>query len=200
MTDNANSVNIAPGKAGYHHGNLREALVAAGLAQLESRGVDGLSLREIARTVGVSATAVYRHFPDKAALMAALAMAGIIELGDRQARATAAVGGGRAGFIASGLAYIRFAVERPALFRLAFSLPPRISQLDAPPDQTAPAMQALRRDVLELFPRAATDPAHARRAALHAWAVVHGLAQLILDRQIPWDEDEVRLLLEDMGR
>ncbi|MFT3975751.1 MAG: helix-turn-helix domain-containing protein, partial [Sphingomonas bacterium] len=52
----------------YHHGDLRAALVAEGLLLIEEQGADDLSLRELARRVGVSATAVYRHFPDKAAL------------------------------------------------------------------------------------------------------------------------------------
>ena len=61
----------------YHHGNLRAALIEAGMALLAARALDDLSLREVARAVGVSATAVYRHFPDKGALMAALAAEGL---------------------------------------------------------------------------------------------------------------------------
>ena len=68
----------------YHHGDLRTALIDAGLAALEAADADAVSLRELARKVGVSATAVYRHFPDKKALLAALAAEGIARLGSAQ--------------------------------------------------------------------------------------------------------------------
>ena len=71
-------------KKAYHHGDLRSALVEAGLRLLEARTADDLSLREVARAVGVSATAVYRHFPDKGALMAALAGEGLARLAEAQ--------------------------------------------------------------------------------------------------------------------
>ena len=64
----------------YHHGDLRAAAIEAGLTLLEEREADDLGLREVARAVGVSATALYRHFPDKAALLRALASAGLERL------------------------------------------------------------------------------------------------------------------------
>src|SRR5262245_66433836 len=76
MARNGNSVNIESGGERYHHGDLRAALIGEGLKRLKEGPVDALSLREIARNVGVSATAVYRHFPDKAALLGALCVAG----------------------------------------------------------------------------------------------------------------------------
>jgi len=106
----------------YHHGALREALIEAGLAALEQGDVAGdISLRALARSVGVSPTAVYRHFPDKRALLAALAAEGLNRLGEAQARAAKEAGGGAAGFSASGRTYVRFALAHPALFRLMFS-------------------------------------------------------------------------------
>ena len=76
MSNNDNTVNIKSRGARYHHGDLRAALIEEGLEQLSQRPADEVSLREIARNVGVSATAVYRHFPDKAALLAALCIIG----------------------------------------------------------------------------------------------------------------------------
>ena len=72
MTANDNTVNIKNRTGRYHHGDLRSALIEEGMAELASKAPEDVSLREIARRAGVSATAVYRHFPDKAALLSAL--------------------------------------------------------------------------------------------------------------------------------
>ncbi|MBK8273457.1 MAG: TetR/AcrR family transcriptional regulator [Sphingomonadales bacterium] len=118
MIENDNSVNIENEKGRYHHGDLRAALISEGLRLLAIGDVDQLSLRQIARNVGVSPTAVYRHFPDKQALLTALAMEGGAQLARRQKKAQTAAGGGRAGFDETGRVYVRFALENPALFRL----------------------------------------------------------------------------------
>ena len=110
----------------YHHGDLRAALLQVGLRLLASGDANDLSLREMARAVDVSATAVYRHFPDKKALMAALAVEGLSMLARAQHQASEAAGGGVEGFNATGRAYVRFALANPALFRLIFSNPARV--------------------------------------------------------------------------
>lgn len=195
MARKDNSVNISesmpqtatePARKSYHHGDLRAALVEAGLRLLQSRAADDLSLRELSREVGVSATAIYRHFPDKQALLAALAHASVERLARVQREASQRAGGGRAGFLASGLAYVRFAANEPALFRLIFSSAQTEDLLDASIDTVSSAMQGLRRDIEQLMPAALPDTDR-KAAALHAWALVHGLAQLLLDRQIPAD-------------
>ncbi|MBX3642872.1 MAG: TetR/AcrR family transcriptional regulator [Rubrivivax sp.] len=173
-------------RQGYHHGDLRSALLDAGLRLLRARSVDDLSLRELAREVGVSAAAIYRHFPDKNALMAALAVEGLERLGQAQRRAMRAAGGGKAGFLASGMAYVRFAVDHPALFRLVYSAAQQCDPLDAQLDSVSSALRGLRQDIEALMP-ADAPPAERKAAALHAWALVHGLAQLMLDGQIPID-------------
>jgi AcrR family transcriptional regulator len=180
MSANANSVNIKTTKRAYHHGDLRSALVEAGLELLRSRSADELSLREIARAVGVSATAVYRHFPDKASLLAALASEGFERLAHQQIAAGA--GGGGAGFAKSGQAYVRFALDNPSLFRLMFAHTPA----EAHPDWDSPegtAANLLRRGVAGMLP---PDASRAEQFAgmLRAWSLVHGLAMLILDRQV----------------
>ncbi|MBN8846006.1 MAG: TetR/AcrR family transcriptional regulator [Sphingomonadales bacterium] len=159
MSDEGNSVNIkdpgAKSAGSYHHGDLRAAVIAAGLKRLEEGDGAELGLRALARDVGVSATALYRHFPDKEALLDALADEGLRRLGALQAQAWLKAGGGRAGFLATGVAYVRFAHEEPAVFRL---------------NQTMPHLE------------------NPEVAALHAWSLVHGLAMLVLDRRIGWDE------------
>lgn len=164
----------------YHHGDLRAALVAAGLRALETTDISNISLRALAREVGVSATAVYRHFPDKRALLGAMALAGLAQLGELQQRA--AMEAGDQAFSATGRAYVRFALANPSLFRLVFThcelrgdgLPEGYLAADMLLDSAAKLTGG--------------DKAEARRFALQAWALVHGLAMLMLDGQIPADE------------
>ncbi len=189
VTIEGNSVNMksgadakAAGKGGaYHHGDLRAAVIAAGLERLAA-GEDDLGLRALARDVGVSATALYRHFPDKEALLDALADEGLRRLGALQAQAWLKAGGGSAGFRATGIAYVRFAHDEPALFRLSFTR--RMPDRKEEGDGGEVAYNLLRAGVGEALP-GVTNP---DVAALHAWSLVHGLAMLILDRRIDWDE------------
>lgn len=175
----------------YHHGDLRAALVQAGLTLLATRAADDLSLREVARAVEVSATAVYRHFPDKRALMEALALEGLERLSAAQHAASEAAGGGAAGFKATGRAYVRFALENPALFRLIFSSPAdagrRLRDRDHPPE----AMRFLRANAAAVAPPGA-DP---EVLALSAWSLAHGLAMLMLDGQVEPDPRTVEAVV-----
>lgn len=181
----------------YHHGDLRSALLDAGLRLLRARSVDSLSLRELAREVGVSAAAIYRHFPDKNALMAALAVEGLERLAKAQRQATRTAGGGKAGFLASGMAYVRFAVDNPALFRLVFSAAKQGDPLEAQLDSVSSALRGLRQDIEALMP-AEAPAAERKAAALQAWALAHGLAQLVLDRQIAVDWRLIERVLSRM--
>jgi AcrR family transcriptional regulator len=181
-------------KRNYHHGDLRAALIQAGLALLEERQGDDISLREVARSVGVSATAVYRHFPDKAALLRALAAEGLARLAASQHAAFDAAGGGKPGFIATGRAYVRFALANPALFRLVFSAPPTNNMLTSKDDAVPEAFRMLRENAALLLPPDASAEA-VKLAALDAWARVHGLAVLLLDGQLPRDETLIDALI-----
>lgn len=191
MTSKDNSVNIkdavAKAAGAYHHGDLRAAVIAAGLKRMaEGDGGGGdLGLRALARDVGVSATALYRHFPDKEALLDALADEGLRRLGALQAQAWLKAGGGVAGFKATGIAYVRFAHDEPALFRLSFTRQRAERKADGDGGETA--YNLLRAGIGEALP-GTEDP---DTAALHAWALVHGLAMLILDRRVEWDEARV---------
>ena len=162
----------------YHHGDLRAALVAEGLKLVESAGAEAISLREVARAVGVSATSVYRHFPDKRALMTALAQEGVRRLGEAQQAAALGAGGGTDAFSAVGCAYVRFALANPGLFRLTFTYP----GIDVG-DPTSDAAASLLHD--HALALAHGDQRQARIVALRAWALVHGLALLMLDGRVP---------------
>jgi AcrR family transcriptional regulator len=189
MTAKANTVNIRAPKGGYHHGDLRSALIETGLKLLEQGSAETLSLREIAREIGVSATAIYRHFPDKDSLLSALAAEGMSKLA-REQKAAAGKAGGKEGFTEMGRAYVRFAMKNPALFRLIYSSLPAAADPDCVNPEESPGW-LLRQSITELAGPNAT-PVQRHAAILRAWSLVHGLSMLILSGQItPKDADQL---------
>lgn len=195
MLDNDNTVNIEAAKPRYHHGDLGAALIAAGLEELTLRDADDLSLRAIARKVGVSATAVYRHFPDKTALIAALCAEGDRLLAQASAAAQQAAGGGRAGFDATGRAYVRFALDHPALFRLMMG---RFRGVPGASGDATSRSAGLRLLVENVTALSSPDmsPADLTVRALQSWALVHGLAMLMLDGIVPADAALIDAVIE----
>lgn len=108
-----------PTKAAYHHGNLKPALIAAGLKEIAQHGIEGFSLRGVARRAGVSAPAVYRHFADRDDLVAAIAMEAWERLMSMIADAMAkAPPEPLEQFRANGVTLVRFAVANPEYFRV----------------------------------------------------------------------------------
>jgi AcrR family transcriptional regulator len=189
MSMNDNSVNIKS----YHHGDLRAALVAEGLRLLGLQDREDISLRGIARNIGVSATAVYRHFPDKAALLKALCVEGDARLATRFKEARDLAGGGKPGFDAVGQTYVHFAVENPALFRLMMSAH-GIDLRRGIEEQGGDSFRILLDGISELTPdHRGTDT---RIAALQSWAIVHGLATLMLDGLVPHDDDIIEKVIK----
>ena len=173
----------------YHHGDLRNALVAAAAQMVEESGQERFSLREAARSVGVTANAAYRHFADRSALLTAVAASGFEELSRRMAAAmarrgrTADDGPTATGRLrAVGRAYVELALERPELFRLMFS-PSGLSCLDGGASQIhGPTPAALLGGVLDdLVAEGHMSTEWRTGAELRAWAAVHGFASLVLD-------------------
>ena len=197
MNANDNSVNIKDDRASYHHGDLRSALVAEGLRLLAAHDAGRLSLREIARNVGVSATAVYRHFPDKNALLSALAFEGGEQLAEQQMVAQQAAGEGVAGFDATGRVYVRFALANPALFRLMMVNARDGPVIDGQTDR-AKGLSLLRRNIAALA-TPGTSAQVQRVRAVQSWAIVHGLAMLILDGQVPPDDALIDAVVSTAG-
>lgn len=187
MTSNDNTVNMKAREGRYHHGDLRSALIEEGLAQLHQKAPDAVSLREIARNAGVSATAVYRHFPHKAALLRALCGVGAVRLAEDFETAMAGKASPRAAFTAMGAAYVRFALRNPSLFRLMMTQNPPDTDAPAPPGTSGNPFAMLSETLRGLLPPDA--PASLRDTKrLQAWSLVHGLAMLMLDGQVPADE------------
>ena len=173
----------------YHHGDLRNALVAAAAHMVEQAGQERFSLREAARSVGVTANAAYRHFADKSALLAAVAASGFEELSRRMDAAMArrgrtandsATATGR--LRAVGRAYVELALEQPELFRLMFG-PSGLSCLDGGAAQIhGPTPAELLGHVLDgLVAEGQMSTERRTGAELRAWAAVHGFASLVLD-------------------
>jgi AcrR family transcriptional regulator len=177
MARNGNSVNIESPDERYHHGDLRRALIQKGLERLVEGPADALSLREIARSVGVSATAVYRHFPDKAALLVELCREGDHMLAEAFRKAMAKARPGHEAFDEMGRAYVRFALAHPALFRLMMS--------PAGARRAEGEASAMLVDTLRGLSGPGLTQAEREMQRLKAWSQVHGLAMLMLDGLVP---------------
>lgn len=169
----------------YHHGDLERALVAAARALLEKEGLDALSLRAVARAVGVSPAAPYHHFPDKDALLAAVAAEGYRDLTAAMvARMTREKEPSRR-FEATGAGYVAFATANPALFRLMFGgSGHRFSTHEGLATAGIAAYDVLSKAAAEAASAAGRDPATLPMTMLTAWSLVHGLAMLVLDAEI----------------
>jgi AcrR family transcriptional regulator len=163
-------------RRGYHHGHLREALIAATKDLLAQKGPQGFTLADAARVAGVSPAAPYRHFADREALLRAVAVAGFQAFGQALGRAARGDGDARKSFRAMGDAYLRFAREEPGYYIAMFSAP--ISG-DAEAERVgAGAFDALIDAIaggLAARKVAAPDP---HGLALQVWSLSHGVATL----------------------
>jgi AcrR family transcriptional regulator len=182
---------VLPVNAPYHHGDLRAAALQMGMERLANQEQPDLGLRALARDLGVSATALYRHFPNKDALLDALALEGLNRLGQHQAKAAEQAGGGHDGFAEVGVTYVTWAVENPALLRLIYNRIGRVDLTTDDPGAMGEAFYQLRAGIAAMMPDEMSKDQRAT-AALHAWSLVHGLAMLILDGQVDYDPAMVR--------
>lgn len=172
----------------YHHGDLRAALIAAAIEMLESG--EPFSMRAVARRAGVSQTAPYRHFADRAALENAVAVAGFEDLTDElSAVLVSAPEGAKPSETLSelGIAYVLFALRRPAEFRIMFG-----NECDEADAERVVASRKLR-SVLEGSLAAIFPEAEIADLSIALWSMAHGLAFLHLDGKL-WPEplDDVR--------
>lgn len=165
----------------YHHGDLPATLVRTALQLLEEGATD-LSLRAVARRAGVAASAPYRHYADRDALVSAVAAVGYADLAHELAAAHPAPSTAD-DLAAVANAYVRFALCRPALFRVMFGEP-----CDHLSPERVAATQAIAAYVDAIVARA--FPGAEREAMSTAvWALVHGLAFLFLDGKLKANDD-----------
>jgi AcrR family transcriptional regulator len=164
------------GERRYHHGDLRRTIIEEALADIERDGPGGVRLRELARRAGVSHAAPAHHFGDRVGLLTSIAAQGY----DLMADELSAVWERTGSFLEVGVAYVRFAVRHRAHFAVMFQ--PELLRGDDP------ALVAARiRSSATLFgPVSSVAPeADALRAGIAAWSLVHGLATLYLDGNLP---------------
>jgi len=175
MTDKRKSTKDRP----YHHGNLPAALIEEGLKLIQKKGVRALTLREIGSRVGVSRMAAYRHFADKAALLAAIREAGFAQFADALEQARAKAGKTFSSRLkAMAVAYVRFAAEHPAHFEVMFSWAPH---QPAPPSPAgARAFGILEQTIREGQQSGDVRPGDSTVLARLVWAEVHGVSMLRL--------------------
>ncbi len=192
--DNSVNIKIRPVRSTYHHGALRDDLIECGMRLLEQRQSDDLSLREVAREAGVSATAVYRHFSDKTALLRAVAERGFALMAEMQETAARAAEG-KAAFAAVGAAYVRFALQSPAVFRLMFASAPPRDLFTRPIEELSGPLRVLRSHVAKLTPPRMSDEARAV-ISIRAWSLVHGLAVLALSGMVEVDDRMIAAVIE----
>ncbi|MEU4342007.1 TetR/AcrR family transcriptional regulator [Nocardia sp. NPDC023852] len=172
-------------RTSYHHGALRDALLAACLRLIETEGLAAVSLRRVAREAGVSTGAPYHHFPDRAALLATLSTQGFQLLGAQLTAARAGAETPMSALTALARSYVRFSREQPAYFRLMFR--PELSQPDKHPDAMAAgdaAFAVLADAIAECVRNGALPADKADALAVMFWGLGHGLASLWLDGQL----------------
>jgi AcrR family transcriptional regulator len=169
-------------KARYHHGELREALIRATRQLVEERGAENFSLADACRLAGVTTAAPYRHFRGKQEILEEIASRGFEELSKRSMARVAERGEGTLeGIIAMGQAYVAFAVEETALFRLMFGQDPALKKAD----HVLGTGHACFANVIEqvaLYCRRNKVRGDAQEIALRLWTFVHGAASLLIDR------------------
>ena len=199
------------GKRSYHHGNLREALLAAAIELISEKGPAGFTFAEAARAAGVSPAAPYRHFRDRDALLVDVARRGFERFAETLEESWAdGAPEPQAALDRMGRAYLRFAREEPALYAAMFEaqLPPDASsELQQASDQAFAILRRAADALCARMPEEGRPPA--MMVALHIWAMSHGIASLFARgdrgrRKLPMSaedllEAEVLVYLKGLG-
>jgi AcrR family transcriptional regulator len=180
-----------PKRETYRHGDLRRALVGAGVELARTGGPDAVVLREATRRVGVAPNAAYRHFADRQALLESVCWASWAQLarGMEDELASLVTGAdlasaARIRLCALGAGYLRFAQTEPGLFRTAFAVPADLDRANNPElagkaGQTP--FQMLARALDDLVKTGVLASERRRGAEYLVWSTVHGLAMLLVD-------------------
>ena len=161
----------------YHHGDLRRALVDAARRLLEAEGPSALSLRAVAREAGVSPAAPYHHFKDKAELLDAVAQEGwdILQVQMAEAKNSDK---GRHQLTALGLAYVCFARDNPALYRVMYDATRDKEALPEGMSENKDSAYCMVRDTMIEHGADPSQETHLELATVAAWCGAHGLAEM----------------------
>jgi AcrR family transcriptional regulator len=185
QTSNRYHRDVAVTPRPYHHGNLRAALLESAERTLSQQGAGELSLRELARQVGVSHAAPRRHFADKQALLDALAEDGFERLGESLRGAMTAAGEGfDARLLAFAHAYVRFATRHAALLELMFAVKHRPGAADSLRRSADRAFEAPLALITEGQAKGEVVAGEPERVATVAWAALQGLAAMVNSRML----------------
>ena len=186
-----NSIPEISPRSTYRHGDLREALVSAGVQMAGAGGPDAVVVREATRQAGVSPNAAYRHFADRQALLVAVAAVALGLTADRINREIGTMPvledsqqAARNQLRAVGQGYVAFAREEPGLFRTAFSVPENLNMANDPSEAGSAGRTPFQLvgDALDaLVSTGAISPERRDNAEFLAWSAVHGLAVLFID-------------------
>jgi AcrR family transcriptional regulator len=188
-------------RQGYHHGDLRQALIRASLELVEEQGAAQFSLADACRRAGVSTAAPYRHFSGKQAILETLIEAGFDQLSERFLEVTRNRGGSATAIYAMGQEYVRFAAARPALFRLMFGQDPALKACARVQDSGQRCFGLLIAQV-EDYCQTRGRAGEARRISMQLWTYVHGAAALLIDGDYQHVAPglDLEALVEDGGR
>jgi len=169
------------GKAGYHHGGLREALIAAALQLVVEKGAENFSLADACRLAGVSTAAPYRHFRDREELMAEVTARAFDAMSANNMRAVQAHGEGTLeAIVAMGQAYLRFAVTQQSLFRLMFGQDPSLAEDENCVEKGRSCFGNLITQITK-YCKANGIEEDANAIAVKMWTFVHGASALLID-------------------
>lgn len=169
-----------PGRRGYHHGGLKDALVEAARALMAEHGPAGFTLAEAAKRVGVTTAAPYRHFADRSDLMSELARRGFDLFAERLAGAwDEGRPDPRAAFRRMGRAYLGFAAAEPGLYAAMFDSARSLRGFAALAIANK-AFEGLSHATAAVLAAGGGNPREGRRLALEIWALAHGIAMLAL--------------------
>jgi AcrR family transcriptional regulator len=168
-------------KKRFHHGDLREALIAATRELLIEHGPDGFTLADACRRAGVTTAAPYKHFRDKQEILEEIVLRGFEELTAANAKAVAEVGSGTiAGITAMGISYLNYAVSQPAVFRLMFGHKSEIRKVKQVDESGNECLKNVIEQVAA-YSRKHGHTADAEKIAIRLWTFVHGASSLELD-------------------
>ena len=181
-------------KSNYHHGNVREELLNAGLVHLKDNDAESLSFREMARQIGVSANAVYRHFENKDSFLTALAAKGFQRLETEQSQTLQYANSQPEALKLFGLAYINFAKNNRNLFTLMFN--PELQkneglELKEAVDSTYTQLHQLTASILGVD----ENDAQVEVLAMLSCSLVHGLSHLLLEGRLAESEEKANNLV-----